>query len=149
MKRFEFPLESVLRLRRFHEAEARAALMAAIGERNQAQAALEATRQEARLLTLRLRDGLGAFHPGEIANAWREMDRLEILALKQSQLVAEWDREVEQRQAGYLAAQQERKPLDRLRDEMKRDYLRTAEAAEQAVLDEVAMISYARRGSAP
>lgn len=149
MKRFEFPLESVLRLRRFHEAEARSALVAAIGARDEAAQALETTRHEARLLTRRLRDDLSSLHAEEVANAWREMDRLEQLALKQAAILADCEREVDVRQEAYVAAQQERKPLDRLREEMQREYVQTAEAAEQSRMDEVAMISFARRGLAP
>jgi len=149
MKRFEFPLESVLRLRRFHEAEARSALIAAISARDDAAQALETTRREARLLTRRLQDDLASLHPEEIANAWREMDRLEELALKQAMVLADCEHEVDVRQEAYVAAQQERKPLDRLREEMQREYVHSAEVAEQARMDEVAMISYARRGMAP
>ncbi len=149
MKRFEFSLESVLRLRRFHEAEARAGLVAAISARDEAVLALEATRSETRLLTRRLRDELASLHAEEVANAWREMERLEVLALKQTAILADCEHEVDVRQSAYVAAQQERKPLERLREEMQRAHVQAAEAADQARMDEVAIISFARRGLAP
>ena len=149
MKRFTFPLESVLRLRRFHEAEARSALITAISARDEADRMLEATKQEARLLTRRLTDDITSFHAEEVANAWREMERLEELALKQTAMLADCEHEVGARQEAYVAAQQERKPLERLREEMQQMHRKAADTAEQDTMDEVAIVSFARRGMAP
>ncbi|MCC7491360.1 MAG: flagellar export protein FliJ [Fimbriimonadaceae bacterium] len=150
MKRFEFPLESVLRLRRFREQEARQALQAAIADRNAAEAQLAATRSAIRAATVRLSDELADLPPHEIVYAWRDLDLLEATALKQAQILAEWELTVEARRTDFVAAQQERKPLERLKEELREQYRRDADAAEQAMNDEFAVIGHnARKGREP
>ena len=149
MKRFEFPLESVLRLRRFHEAEARQALQEAVAARNEAEADLLNTRRRITEATARLSGQMGQMAPDEVSNAWRDLDYLEQLALKQAERLAELESVVAVRREAYVAAQRERKPLDRLKEEMQRDYEKEVDRADQAMNDELAMIGHSRRGREP
>lgn len=149
MRRFEFPLESILRLRRFHEAEARQALQQAIFARDTAEEALAATRREIAAATRRLTDDQAAMRPAEVVNAWVDLDRLEQLALKQAQILADRESEVVVKRDAYLEAQRERKPLERLREEMELAHRQEAELAQQKVTEEVAMIAHSRREKAP
>ncbi len=149
MQRFEFPLESVLRLRRFREAEARQALQEALGERNRAEELLAATRRAIAEATTRLSHGQTTMRPAEVVNAWRDLGDLETLALKQAAHLAECESQVTERREVYIAAQQERKPLERLKEEMRRSHLHDAEAAEQMMSDELAVIGHSRKGREP
>ncbi len=149
MKRFEFPLESVLRLRRFHEAEARQALQEAVLARNAAEEALNLTRRRIADATERLTGQVTQMSPVEVSNAWRDLDYLEQVALKQAAELAELESVVAIRRESYVAAQRDRKPLDRLKEEMKRDYDKEIDRADQAICDELAVIGHSRRGREP
>ncbi|NUQ00947.1 MAG: flagellar export protein FliJ [Armatimonadetes bacterium] len=149
MKRFEFPLESVLRLRRFAEAEARQALQEAVARRNSAEDALQRTRRQIADATARLAGGMSAMRAAEVVNSWRELDLLAETALKQEAILAECERDVAAKREAWVAAQQERKPLERLREEMHQSHQEDVERAEQVVTDEVAIIGFSRREKAP
>lgn len=149
MQRFEFPLESVLRLRRFAEADARQALQLALVDLHRAEEALDATRHQIAAETADLQVRLRAILAQEAVQAWRQLELLEQLALKQAAEVADREAEVAVKQQAYLAAQQERKPLERLKEEMARTHWQQAEAAEQAVNDELAMTGFSRRPDEP
>jgi flagellar FliJ protein len=146
MKKFEYPLESVLKLRRFAEAEARQALAEALAARNEAEQALSLTRLRIQRRMERLTTELATLPAVEIAAAWEELDRLEETALKQTHHLADCEHQVALRTEAYIAAQQERKPLERLRDEMRRAHDKMADLAEQAAHDELAVIGHQRKG---
>ncbi|MBI5833074.1 MAG: flagellar export protein FliJ [Armatimonadetes bacterium] len=146
MKRFEFPLESVLRLRRFAEAEARQALTEALTARNQAEAELLRTREQSARQMRQLTDELPTLAATEVVAIWQELDHLEELALKQAAHLADCEAEVQRRTEAYIEAQQERKPLERLKEEMHREYLHEQDLAEQAFNDELAVIGHSRKG---
>jgi flagellar FliJ protein len=149
MKRFEFPLESVLRLRRFTEAQARQALQEALRVRNQAESALVATRARINTEMALLSERLTEMQAADVTQYWQELDALEELALKQRAYLVECESIVERRQDDYVAAQRERKPLERLREEMHRSHAHEADLVEQAMHDELAVQSHARKGAAP
>ena len=146
MKRFEFPLESVLRLRKFAEAEARQALTEALTERNAAEAALHATRTRIAGYMRELTEDLPTLAANEVVGMWQELDHLEEVALKQAAHLADCEAEVQRRTEAYIEAQKERKPLERLKEEMHREYLHEMDLAEQAFNDELAVIGHSRKG---
>lgn len=149
MKRFEFPLESVLRLRRFAEAQARTALQEALAVRNEAEAALAATRAEIAANMALLGERLSELSAAQVVGAWSDLDALEAYALKQEAWLADCELKVAQRQSEYLAAQQERKPLERMKEEMQTTHARETDLAEQALHDELAVITHSRKGGEP
>ncbi len=149
MKRFEFPLESVQRLRRFHESQARQALQEAIAERDQAEHRLLQTRHRIDEQTRRLAEDLADLNPTEVVYCWLDLDRLEALALKQAEVLAECEIVVHSRTEAYRAARRDREPLDRLEEEMRREHHRQADLVEQTTSDELAIIGYSRKGREP
>lgn len=149
MRQFEFPLQSVLRLRRFTEAQARQALMEAVARLRQAEDDLAATRRQIAYQTSLLTDQLAQLTAMEVVIAWRQLELLENLALKQAAQVADAETVVAQKQRAYQEAQRERKPLERLEEEMRRVHYQKADLAEQAVVDELAILSHSRRGNSP
>lgn len=145
MKQFEFNLESVLRLRRFAEAEARQAFAAAIAARDEAERQLLATEALLQRTTETLRSGLGAAGAPEIVQLWNEIERLEDLALKQTAILADKEREMERCRLAYEAAQLERKPLDRLKEEQRKAFHHEQDLIEQGFNDELAVLGHARK----
>lgn len=125
------------------------ALAEAIALRDAAEAALRTTQARLRAELERLRRELAELDSELIAAAWRELRRLELLELKQAAELAETEREVERRQADYLAARRDRRSLERLREQRRREHLARLEWYEQTENDERAVISYSRKGSEP
>jgi flagellar FliJ protein len=146
MKRFEYPLESVLRLRRFAEAEARQALQQALAARFAAEQALATTRGRIGAAMVRLQHQLPEAEAAAVVAAWDELERLEHLALKQAATLADCESAVQARTAEYVAAQRERKPLERLKEEMLRTHRHEADLVEQAQHDELAVLGFSRKG---
>lgn len=146
MRRFEFPLESVLRLRAFAEAEARQALTEALTARNKAEAELQATRDGIAREMRKLTDDLPTLSATEVVGIWQDLDYLEQVALKQQAHLADCETEVQRCTEAYIEAQKERKPLERLKEQMHREYLHEVDLAEQAFNDELAVIGHSRKG---
>lgn len=149
MRKFQFELESILRLRRFAEAQARQALAEAILQRNDAEEALTRTRARCRHEVDRLRGDLLEMDASLVVQSWRELERLDALELKQSRELADWEREVAAKQAAYQACQRDRKSLDRLREERQREHARQMDLAEQSENDERVVMSHSRKGADP
>lgn len=149
MRKFEFPLRSVLRLRRFAESQAKQALMEAVAGLREAEEALAATERRIVTQTRRLSDSLREMSAAEVVIAWQELEQLDQLALKQRAAVAEWESVVARRQEAWLAARRERIPLERLEEQLREAHYREVESVEQAVTDELAMIGHSRRGNDP
>lgn len=149
MRRFQFELDSILRLRRFAEAHARQALAEAIAARNDAEQALDRTRAHMRYEIDRLRCDLMEMDASVVVQSWRELDRLELLELKQVRELADWEREVDAKQAAYRAAQRDRKSLDKLREQRQQEHDRQMDWLEQIENDERVVISHSRKGADP
>lgn len=147
MKRFQFRLARLARVRALQEEQARAEWQAAEQEARAAEARTAratADRDTARGL---LADDLsaGALGPGEVMLAHGQLDRMdrEIRQRREVQVTARF--QADQARAPWEERRRDVRALERLEERARDDHHREAEAAEAQTLDEVASTRAARK----
>ena len=140
MRRFRFRLASVLRLRSQVERSARKELAAAMAEVNAFDQQIEAA---ARGLTDCAEQAGRSDSVGQLARALEAGLRRHQWRLQKQRDVAE--QQLDAVRVGYTQKARELKTLQRLRDQEHDEWKREAQRAEQAELDEMALLTGAGR----
>ena len=136
MKAFTFGLEKVLKLRKFHEEEAKIELGRAIGALSELETKLYVLAQE------RARAQSGQFNPensvGEMQQYMLYLIRLDNAKEQFLKEAAMAELKVEETREAFLEASRERKIMDKLKDKRQLEYRKVALATEGKELDEIA-----------
>ncbi len=140
MRRFHFPLQTVLRVRELHEREAQRKLAMQSAEIAQLDRLNSQTREEiaAQQSDLRALQQRGSLDPSELTRrrAWighlgRTVSQREVL---RAQMVAKRD----QLQAEFVAARKATRTIEKLRERRWTEYATQRRKQEQALADELA-----------
>ena len=144
MKAFTFRFEKVLKLRKFHEDEAKAELGRAIGVLSDLESKIYVLAQE------RVRAHAEQFNP---ANSAGEMQQymfylLRLDSLKEHFLneAAKAEIKVEQAREAFLDASRERKIMDKLKEKRQFEHNKNAKLIEGKELDEISASTQIRLG---
>ncbi len=143
MKRFRFPLQGLLRLRRLRERQARRELAEALRALRDAESACEA----ARLAVEQAERGLRAGQDAARLRWWAEaLCHRRQRAAQAERLREELAQRVEVLWARFLQLRRDRKAVEQVRVKRWRLYQRELERREQAQADELVLL---RRGRQP
>jgi flagellar FliJ protein len=146
MRRFKFPLETVLRLRRYQEQEARQEFQWALLRLREAEELLGALLEQRVASQERLREQLAQGSPSALLVAlWQGLAHLEEMIRQQQQTVAELEAQAETRRQQYVERQRERQTVEKLKEKRWTEYRYEMERLEQQSLDEGATLNYTRR----
>lgn len=145
-RRFRFPLETLLMVRRLREREAQrkvAAQRAEIARLDRLDQAdrREIARQQAELLSAQRQPRLD---PRELARGWAWIAHLRRNLAGRMELRAQLAAALTRRQAEYQQARQATKVIETLRERRWSEYVRASRRQEQAGLDEVAQQLHVR-----
>jgi flagellar FliJ protein len=135
MKRFRYPLEKVLELRKYRERETEIELGRAIGELTEIENKLKA------LALARIQAANERFSPN---NGTMEMQSYDLYIMRLDQTkehlleeAAKAELKVEAARAAYLEASRDRKVFDKLKEKREAEYRKEMLAEETKVLDDV------------
>jgi len=139
-RRFHFPLETLLKVRRLHEREAKrkvAAQRAGIARLDQADRATrrEISAQQEALLHNQRQPHLSA---AELARGWAWITYLRSTITQRQVVRAEMVRELERRQAAFRESRKQTRTIEKLRARRWDEYVRDRRRREQAAADELA-----------
>ncbi len=143
MKRFRFPLEGLLRLRRLREQESRRQLAEALKALRHAEAACQA----ARALVREAEQGLvGSLQASELRGWAEALERRRQQLAGAERLREEAARRAETLWAHFLQLRRDRKAVEQVRQRRWRLYQRELGRREQAQADELVLIRRGRKG---
>ncbi|MDR1863902.1 MAG: flagellar export protein FliJ [Treponema sp.] len=136
MRRFDFKLEKILRLRKYEEEEAKIELGRALGSLAAAETQLRSLGEE------RFRAAQAQFSPSNGAAGIRQymfyllrLDNRKEELLKEAALAGQ---KVEEAREVFNEAFQNRRRLDKLKEKREREYKDAAEAEENKAIDDIA-----------
>ena len=140
MRRFKFPLEKILQLRKYKEEECKLALGQAISILNMIENKIKDTAVK------RHQAAFQRFNePQEMASWDFYIQRLEQEAEKLAQQAAQAQIVVEEKRALYLEAQKDLKAMEKLKEKQKKEHRKEKLNYEMAVVDEITASRYITR----
>jgi flagellar FliJ protein len=144
MKRFDFPMEKVLELRKYREQETEIALGRAVGELTAIEQRLACLAEERRLAAA------GRFTPSNSAADIRNYEfyilRLDKTKEELLEAAAKAAQKVEEARRIYLEAARDRKVMDKVKEKRAVEYRRETLAEETKILDDMAGRNVNRAG---
>lgn len=149
-RRFHFPLETLLKVRRLREREAQRKVAAHRAEIARLDQADEATQreiwaQQAALLDCQCEVRL---RPAELSRGWAWIAHLRNTMARRQLARVEMAKELERRQAAFRAARRQTRIIEKLRERRWSAYVSERQRGEQAATDELAQQLHCFSGSA-
>jgi flagellar protein FliJ len=147
-RRFRFPLQTLLRVRRIREREAKRKLAAKRAEIARLDRLDEATRAEIVAGQQELLDNQkrSALDPRDLARTWAWIGHLRRTLAERQSLRAKMTAEFERLQAEFMELRKQARIIEKLRERRWNEYRDERRRTEQAASDEVAQQLHQRNG---